>query len=242
MTIRCLAVDDEPIALEKLENYISKIPYLELTGACESAYDAMKILAETKVDAIFIDINMPDMNGMEFISSLPERPMVVFITAYSEYAVESYKVMAVDYILKPFGFNDFQRAASKLLNVASLSAKASAAENKDSLYLKADYKYTRVSIPDIRYIEGMNEYIKIHLASERQPLLVHMSLRQIKENLPSNFLQVHRSFIVSMNHVSEVERGRVLLGKDEGVPIGDNYKDALYEYLLAHSPVKNTKK
>ncbi len=232
MTIRCIAVDDEPMALEKLKNYIEKIPFLELAATCEGAYEAMQVMAERKIDAVFIDINMPDINGMDFIASLEERPLVVFTTAYAEYAVESYKVVAADYLLKPFGFADFQRAANRLLRQFTLfnSEKATAA-NTDSLYIKVDYKYVRVALADIRYIEGMNEYLKLHLAGGRKPLVTHTTMRQILENLPANFLQVHRSYIVNMEQVMEVERARIVMDKETRIPVGDSYREAFMHYL-----------
>lgn len=241
--IRCLAVDDEPMALEKLENYIARIPYLELTASCEGAFEAMQAMARQPVDAIFIDINMPDLNGMEFVASLTDRPMVVFTTAYAEYAVESYKVVAVDYLLKPFGFADFQRAAGKLLRQRALLAmEKSAAVGTDSFYVKVDYKYVRIRTSEIRYIEGMNEYLKIHLTSVAKPLVTHTTLKQIRESLPPNFLQVHRSYIVNMDQVAEIERSRILMDKETRIPVGDNFRESFVRYLQNRSLGKEAKK
>lgn len=247
--IRCIAVDDEPMALEKLQNYISKIPFLELVSTCEGAFEAMQVMSKEKIDAIFIDINMPDLNGLDFINSLPEKPLVVFTTAYAEYAVESYKVVAVDYLLKPFGFNDFQRAANKLQrqwNLLSLEkASASAAsptqpQQAGSLYVKVDYKYVRIRPADIRYVEGMNEYLRIYV-TDSKPLITHTTLKQIKENLPSNFLQVHRSYIVNMDQIESIERASILMDKQTRIPVGDNYRDAFMQYLHTRALVKENK-
>lgn len=157
MNIRCLAIDDEPMALEKLKSYIDKVPYLELVAACECPSDAMEYMKDNEVDALFVDINMPDINGMEFVKGLSGSQMVVFTTAYSDYAVESYKVRAVDYILKPYTFVDFQKAAQSLLQCwKARQQDEKAAGMDDNIFLKVDYRYVRVSLRDIVYIEGMN--------------------------------------------------------------------------------------
>lgn len=235
--IRCIAVDDEPLALEKLTNYIGKIPYLELVASCSDTFEAMKIMSGNKVDALFIDINMPDLNGLEFVRTLSNPPLVVFITAYAEYAVESYKVRAVDYLLKPYGFEDLQRAAANVLKQWEL------AEGKNNtpsvtepgvLYLKVDYRYVRVELDDIIYIEGMNEYLKIK-TTQGDPLLVHTTFRQMNESLPDNFLQVHRSYVVNMKHIKEVERAVILMSDGTHISISESNKEAFTQYMLRHS-------
>lgn len=241
MKIKCIAVDDEPMALDKMKNYIERIPYLELAGICEGAYEAMRILLSEKIDAIFIDINMPDMNGMEFIKNLADPPMVIFTTAYADYAVESYKVRAVDYLLKPFGFSDFRRAADNLQKQFELMhqrsegmSKAAPSQESDVLYLKVDYRYVRVPLKDVMYIEGMNEYLKVHL-TEGDPVLTHTTFRQIKERLPENFIHIHRSYIVNMTHVKEVERTVALMSDGARIPISESNKDSFMEYLLTYT-------
>lgn len=246
MNIRCIAVDDEPMALDKLKNYIGRIPYLELVAACEGAYEAMQVMAEQKVDAMFIDINMPDVNGLEFVRALNDAPMVVFTTAYAEYAVDSYKVRAVDYLLKPYGFEDFQRACGNLKKqwdlthqeaspqAAAQSSPQNSRQDGGFLYLKVDYRYVRVALDNIMYIEGMNEYLKIHLVSG-DPFLTHTTFRQINECLPENFLQVHRSYVVNMKHVREVERSVVLMADGTRISVSDSNKEAFMSYLLDHS-------
>lgn len=235
MSIRCLAIDDEPMALDKLKSYIDKVPYLELVGVCSCAYEAMQIMSETVVDALFIDINMPDINGMDFVKALPEPPLVVFTTAYAEHAAESYKVRAVDYLLKPFGFPDFQRAAGYLQQQYAMKKENSnVMKEDDSIFLKVDYRYVRVKLSDIILIEGMNEYLKIHLVSG-DPVLVHTTFKQINGHLPDNFLQVHRSFVVNMNHVVEVERSLILLEGGKRISVSDGNKDAFMSYLNRYS-------
>ena len=237
MSIRCLAIDDEPMALDKLKNYIEKIPYLELAAACTCPSEAMAYLTDNKVDAVFVDINMPDINGMDFIKGLTEPPMVVFTTAYAEYAVESYKVRAVDYLLKPYSFVDFQRAAGYLLQQSQQKENSQVVKENDFLFLKVDYRYVRVQLKDIIYIEGMNEYLKVHIASG-DPLLVHTSFKQMNGHLPDHFLQVHRSYVINVNYISEVERSVVLLENGKHISISDGNKDNFMSYLKNRSVTK----
>ena len=235
MSIRCIAIDDEPMALEKIKSYIQKISYLELVAACDSPADAIQIMSDTAVDAVFVDINMPDMNGLDFVKVLPEMPLVVFTTAYSEYAVESYRVRAVDYLLKPYTFEEFQRAADYVQQQWLAKQKAPVAPaDSDNVFLKVDYRYIRVSLKDIVFIEGMNEYLKIHLVSG-DPYLVHTSFKQINNHLPENFLQVHRSYVVNVNHICEVERSVILLKGGKRISISDSNKDMFMAYLKNRS-------
>lgn len=244
--IQCLAVDDEPIALEKLQNYILKIPFFDLVAPCEGALEAMKVMSEHEVDAIFIDINMPDLNGLDFIESLPNRPLVVFTTAYTQYAVDSFRVAPVDYLLKPFSFSDFQRSANRIQQQFMMQMQAqkepAPAPQSDSLYVKVEYKYIRIDLKDIRYIEGMSDYLRIYLVTEPRPLITHSTFRQIKEYLSPNFLQVHRSYIVNMDQLKEIARLRIMMDKDTWIPVGDLYKDDFMNYLQKRSVGKKEKK
>lgn len=234
--IRCIAIDDEPLALGQLETYIGKIPFLELVAACQDAFCAMSVLASEAVDVVFIDINMPDLNGLDFVRSLVERPLVVFITAYSEYAIEGYKVDAVDYLLKPFGFEEFQHAAHKVKKQYELLAApfsmASTNERDDVLFLKADYKIIRVNIRDIRYVESMSEYLRIYLEGEVKPIITLLSMKKIEERLPKDlFMRVHRSYMVNLKKIQEVAKLRILMDKETYIPVGDLYKEQFYKYV-----------
>ena len=229
-SIKCLAIDDEPLALQKLSNYVKKTPYLQLVGACQSALEAKEIMQKEWIDAIFIDINMPDLNGMEFVKQMDRPPMVVFTTAYSEYALEGFKVDAVDYLLKPFGLQDFLRAAQKVRHRYELENPAIQSNpneeavgiDADAMYLKSDYKTVRINISDIRYVEGMSEYLKIYLEGEKKPLIVLLSMKRLEERLPSNtFMRIHRSYIINLKKIREVNKNRVVLGEDAYLPIGD---------------------
>ena len=233
--IRCLAIDDEPLALQQIANYISKVPFLELAAQCQSAVEARTFLEHDTVDAIFCDINMPDLNGMDFVKSLAAPPLVVFTTAYSEYAVEGFRVNAVDYLLKPFGLQDFLRAANRLKERSPLQlplkGERSEEERNDTLFLKTDSRIVKVSISDIRYIEGMSEYLKVWLDSQPKPIITLFSMKKMEEYLPTSFMRIHRSYIVNLTKIQEVNKNRVILDANTYLPIGDLYKEAFQTYL-----------
>ena len=235
--IRCLAIDDEPLALQQLVAYIQKIPFLELAAQCQSAMEARQYLEQETVDAIFCDINMPDLNGMDFIKSLQAPPLVVFTTAYSEYAVEGFKVNAVDYLLKPFGMQDFQRAANRVkerLEVTTPLPQQGGGEGvSDTIFVKTEYKIVKITIADIRYIEAMSEYLKIYLDSEDKPVITLLSMKKMEERLPDSFMRIHRSYIVNLTKIQEVNKNRVIMDTDTYLPIGDMYKEAFQSYLDA---------
>ena len=236
--IRCLAIDDEPLALRQLAAYIQKIPFLQLVKACESALEARQILEEEMIDAIFVDINMPDLNGMDFVKSLAAPPLVVFTTAYSEYAIDGFKVDAVDYLLKPFGLDDMKRAANKvktrydLLNATPTTTVATPTDDDNTIFLKTEHRMVRVDIDKIRYIEGMSEYLRIYLEGVQRPLIVLLSMKKMEERLPSaSFMRVHRSYIINLRKIQEVNKSRVIMDADTYIPIGDLYREAFNNYL-----------
>ena len=234
--IRCLAIDDEPLALQQIVAYISKVPFLELAAQCQSALEARQYLENDTVDAIFCDINMPDLNGMDFVKSLAVPPLIVFTTAYSEYAVEGFRVNAVDYLLKPFGLQDFQRAAIRLKDRFEASSNLTLADTSltseaQTLFLKTDYRIVKVSIPDIVYIEGMSEYLKVWMEGEAKPIITLLSMKKIEERLPDYFMRIHRSYIINLTKIQEVNKNRVIMGPDTYLPIGDLYKDTFQAYL-----------
>ena len=239
--IKVLAIDDEPLALQQLVTYIRKVPFLELAGECQSALEARAILDNESIDAIFCDINMPDLNGMDFVKSLAVPPLVVFTTAYSEYAVEGFKVNAVDYLLKPFGLQDFTRAANRLrerLSAPAASADTPADQPKpasddadDTLFIKTDYKVVKIAISDIRYVEAMSEYLKIYLDRQPKPIITLLSMKKMEERLPDYFMRIHRSYIINLKQIQEVNKNRVIMDSETYLPIGDNYKEAFNDYL-----------
>ena len=239
--IKVLAIDDEPLALKQLESYISKVGFLELEAACNSAVDASKVLASQPADVLFCDINMPDLDGMSFVKSLASQPMVVFTTAYSEYAVEGFKVDAVDYLLKPFGFNDFEKAALKVKRLYDLENKEEVTllDYDDSVYIKTDYKTVRVEVSSIIYIEGMSEYVKIITEDQKDPVIALLSMKKLEGKLPGNrFMRVHKSFIINLSKISQVSKGHVRMQDGSSIPIGESYRDSLLSYINSKSLVK----
>lgn len=231
--INCIAVDDEPLALKQLENYISQVPFLDFKGGCRCAAEAMKYIREDIVDAIFLDINMPDINGIDFVKTLVTSPIIVFTTAYADYAVEGFKVNAVDYLLKPFGLDEFRRAAEKVrVQYEQREGNSTAvADEDDSLFFKTDYKIVRVNVSSISCIEGMSEYLKLHMDGNVDPLVILLSMKKLEGRLPSYFMRVHKSYIINLRKIREVARGRVLMEDGTLIPVGDMYKEAFQAYL-----------
>jgi DNA-binding LytR/AlgR family response regulator len=233
MPLSCLAIDDEPLALKQIETYIKKTPFLELAELKNSGYGAIEYLATNKVDLIFVDINMPDLNGMDFVKSLTVKPYIIFTTAYSEYAVEGFRVDAADYLLKPIGYNDFLKAVNKVKSLAELrEGQLSASRTApDHLFVKSEYKLTRIELSDIKYIESMHEYIRFHLESGK-PVMTLISMKSIEEQLPAGrFMRVHRSFIVNLDKIKVIERNRIVFDNSVYIPVGDQYKDAFQSFI-----------
>ena len=240
MTIRCMAIDDEPLALQQLAADIGKVPFLELTAQCQSAVEARQFLEQDTVDAIFCDINMPDLNGMDFVKSLTVAPLVVFTTAYAEYAVEGFRVNAVDYLLKPFGMQDFQRAALRLKERLEANTPSPDTQppspitqppSPDTLFLKTEYRIVNITISDIRYVEAMSEYLKVWLQGESKPIITLLSMKKMEERLPDYFMRIHRSYIINLTKIQEVNKNRVIMDADTYLPVGDMYRETFQAYL-----------
>ena len=230
--IRVLAIDDEPLALRQLEMYIAKVPFLELVAACSSA--AMAAPDVAKADALFLDINMPDLSGMDFIKSLPHPPAVVFTTAYSEYAVEWFRVNAVDYLLKPFSFKEFEASCEKLRKHLEMQAALEAREMDPVLHFKADYRTLSIDVRKILYVESMSEYVKIFLVDAEAPVVVLYSLKNLIEQLPADrFMRIHRSYIIALGHIAEASRTSVRLDNGKTLPVGELYRPAFGAYLAS---------
>ena len=241
--IRCLAIDDEPLALRQITGYIAKIPFLELAGTFNSAAQAQQYLLNEKVDLIFVDINMPDLNGVDFVRSLESPPMIIFTTAYSEYAIEGFKLDAIDYLLKPFGFKDFARSANKANSLHELlGMKNAAAESKteeesasssdrEYISVRADYKTSLIKISNIVYLESEGEYVRMNL-NDGTKVVTLFRLKNMESSLPSDtFMRVHRSYIVNLKCITGYTKGRIFLENDDYVPIGENYKEAFLKYI-----------
>ena len=238
--LKCIAIDDEPLALRQLQGYIAKINFLKLEKAFTNAIEAQQYLAGNPIDLIFVDINMPDLSGVEFVRSLVSRPMIIFTTAYSEYAVEGFKLDAIDYLLKPFSFADFSRSAAKANSLYELRHNQRPAQegesealpkDKEYISVKADYKVSLVKISDIVYLESEGEYVRMHLA-DGTTITTLFRLKNMETALPSeSFMRVHRSYIVNLRCIKGYVRGRVFLSDTEYVPIGENYKESFQHYI-----------
>ncbi|MGB5667401.1 MAG: LytTR family DNA-binding domain-containing protein [Maribacter sp.] len=231
--IRCIAIDDEPLALKQIASYIDKTPFLVLIGEFESALQAISFLQDNEVDLMFVDINMPDLSGMDFVKSLNDPPKVIFTTAYSEYALEGFRVDAVDYLLKPIGYSEFLKATEKARErIQPKEDRNTEVQGNDKfLFIKSEYKILRIILSDIKYIEGMREYVRIHLQSEK-PVMALMSMKKMEEYLPKiNFMRVHRSFIVNLDKISTVERNRIVFDKNVYIPVSEQYKPKFQKYL-----------
>jgi two-component system LytT family response regulator len=245
--IRCIAIDDEPLALRKIRTYVSRIEELELVGEFRSTQPAAKLLQEQEVELVFCDINMPDMSGIEFIRNLESehRPLVVFTTAYSEYAVEGFRLEALDYLLKPFSFDDFNRSVQRAATLLSLKQNQAAAkseaeettpsvesDNRKVLTVKTDHMVSLVQLDEIVYLESMGEYIRIHLANGKV-LTTLYRMKNMEVVLPAeSFMRVHRSYIVNLKRMVGYAKGRIFFTTDEpeSVPIGENYREAFTAY------------
>jgi len=232
MKIKCIAIDDEPLALQQITGYIRKTPFLELVASCKSAFEALEVMTNEPVDLLFVDIQMPDLTGMDFVKTLNKDVKVIFTTAYEQYALEGFKVDAIDYILKPMGYDDFLKSARKAQDYFLLKEKANVTvESRDDfLFVKSEYKIRKISLADILYIEGLREYVKIHQKDEK-PILSLISMKALEEKLPQDqFMRVHRSFIVNLDKIKTVERSRIVFG-DVYIPVSEQYKDKFQEFL-----------
>lgn len=233
MKIKCLAIDDEPLALQQISAYIDRTPFLEKMALCQSAYEAIEFTDQQPVDLMFVDINMPDLNGLDFVKSLQNKPFIIFTTAYSEYALEGFKVDAVDYILKPISYDEFLRAVNKVrdrMTATSPVTSETVTMNKESLFVKSEYKLIRIQLADIKYIESANEYIQIHLETEK-PITTLVRLKAIEAELPKDkFMRVHRSFIVNLEKVKVIDRNRIVFDKVY-IPVGEQYKDEFQKFV-----------
>jgi len=228
MVLNCAIIDDEPLALSLLESYVNKTPFLKLIGKYSSAMQAMKELPINETDLLFLDIQMPELNGLEFSQMIDPHTRIVFTTAFGQYAIDGYRVNALDYLLKPISYVDFLQAANKAVQWFELVHKP---EEKESIYVKSDYKLIQIELKKILYIEGLKDYIKIYLEDSVKPILSLMSMKSMEELLPSShFMRVHRSFIVQKEKIRIIDRGRIVFDKTY-IPISDSYKQAFQFFL-----------
>lgn len=247
MRLTCAIIDDEPLAVSLLESYVLKTPFLDLQGTYNSALDALSDLRDRPVDLLFLDIQMPELSGLEFSRILNADTRVIFTTAFDQYAVDSYRVNALDYLLKPISYPDFLASANKALRWYELLRKPVSSEEKEesasiaerggmeSIFVKSEYKLLQIELRKILYIEGLKDYVKIFVEDEPRPVLSLMSMKSLEDMLPSDrFVRVHRSFIVQPEKIKVIERNRIVFGK-EYIPISDNYKQHFLEMIERRS-------
>lgn len=241
MKIKCILVDDEPVALLKMKKYVEQTPYLELVALCDNPMEAKRIMAETPVDALFTDISMLGQSGLDFVASLPKKPLVVFVTAYMDYAVDSYKIGAVDYIVKPYGLKEFQRAADRLRVQYEMMQQCNASAQSNSIFVRADGKWIRINTDSIRYIQGMSDYLRVYTTESHLPIVTYATFAHMRNSLPAHFLQVHRSWIVNMEQIVEIAHNRIQMDENTSIPIGETYKEDFMSYLQNRSIGKTSK-
>lgn len=229
MNLKCAIVDDEPLALSLMESYVNKTPFLSLEGKYSSAVQAMKELPDKQIDLLFLDIQMPELNGLEYSKMVMPTTRIIFTTAFEQYAIDGYKVNALDYLLKPISYVDFLQAANKAVQWFELSQQPK--EEIQSIFVKSDYKLVQIELKKILYIEGLKDYIKIYEEDVAKPILSLMSMKAMEDLLPSSrFMRVHRSYIVQKDKIRIIDRGRIVFGKNY-IPISDSYKQSFQEFL-----------
>jgi two-component system, LytTR family, response regulator len=225
MKLRCIAIDDEPLALDLMESYISKIPYLQLKGLYNNALHALEIMRDQEIDLVFLDINMPDVLGIDFVKGMKKPPMIIFVTAHERYALQGFEVNAVDYLLKPVSFERFMIASEKAYaNVINTMPAF------DFIFVKSEHNVIKIELKNIHYIEGYKDYVKI-ITNEPKPIFTITTFKAMEEMLPSNFIRIHKSFIISVDKIVSMRKGRILV-KDKYLPIGDSYKDAFNKTVV----------
>jgi DNA-binding LytR/AlgR family response regulator len=234
--LTCIAIDDESLALDLMEDNIAKVPFLKLAARCRNAFEAIEYLQNNSVDLIFLDIQMPGLTGVQFLEGLTQKPMVIFVTAYQQYALEGFNLDVIDYVLKPISFERFLKASHKALDFfkskLALQGQATKQEAKvDYIFIHADYSLMKIMLEDILYIEGLKDYIKIHVRNQKYPIVCRMTMKLISEKLPSDeFLRIHKSFIVSLKKIESIRNQKVKIGENH-IPLSDSYSEQFYQTI-----------
>jgi two-component system LytT family response regulator len=234
--LKCIAIDDEDLALELLEDNIGKVPFLQLVASSSNPVEAINIIQQQQIDLVFLDIQMPGLTGLQLIKSLPNKPMFILVTAYEKYALEGYDLNVVDYLVKPVPLDRFIKACNKAWELHQLKNKPATKEDEtDYFFINVDYSHLKVVFTDILWIEGLKDYIKIHLKSTAKPIVARISMKSLEDLLPSSkFIRVQKSYIVSKDSITAVRKNSVFIGVAE-LPIGENYKDGV-AMLLGRQP------
>ena len=235
MTLNCIIIDDEPLAAQLLASYAERTPVINLVGTYNSAVAAIKDIKEKKIDLLFLDIQMPDLSGLEFATLIPKTTKIVFTTAFSQYAVHGYKVGALDYLLKPISYEDFIRVVDKAEKIFTEQERQVVYDRDRFIYVKSEYKLLQIRLDDILFIEGLKDYVKIYLEGNQKYVMSLMNMKKMEENLPKpEFMRTHRSYIVHMTKVKLVDRFRIVFGSNY-IPISDSYKEEVQRYLDLHT-------
>lgn len=227
--LRCIAIDDEPLALELLEDNISRLPFLKLVASFSDPVQAITKMQQEEIDLVFLDIQMPGLTGLQLIQSLPKKPMFILVTAYEKYALESYNLDVVDYLVKPVSLERFIKACNKAWELYQLRNHETGQQQADYFFINADYSLLKIVFADIVYIEGLKDYVKIHLNSSTKPVVARMSMKSLEDELPkAQFVRIHKSFIVSKKFITSVKKNSIFMGTAE-LPVGETYKDVVKE-------------
>ena len=235
MTIlKCCVIDDEPLASQLIASYIEKTPFMQLVGTYSSAQEAIKTILENQIDLVFLDIEMPQLNGLEFAKIIPSTTRIIFTTAYDKYAIQGFKVDALDYLLKPVSYEEFLEAANKALKCIDIQKNGvNKSSANDYIIVKSEYRLIQIPTSEILYIEGLKDYVKIYTVDEQKSIMTLMNMKTLEQSLPSSFIRVHRSFIVNTNKLKIIERNRIVFG-NKYIPISDTYKQVFSDYIATH--------
>ncbi|WP_420155931.1 LytR/AlgR family response regulator transcription factor [Siphonobacter sp.] len=238
--MNCLAVDDESLALDLLEDNIRKVPFLNLVKRCKNAFEAQEVMQQQPIDLLFLDIQMPGISGVQFVQSMTQAPMVIFVTAYEEFALEGFNLDVLDYLLKPVSFERFLKAVNKAYELHNLRhqetpavAESTPAPAQEYLFVNADYSLVKIRIADILYVEGLKDYVKIYLEGQSRPVITRLTMKAMEEKLPSGpFLRVHKSFIIAFDKIESIRNLRIKIGQVH-IPISESYGEALFKAINA---------
>jgi DNA-binding LytR/AlgR family response regulator len=229
--MRCIAVDDESLALDLLEDNIRKVPFLTLVKRCKNAFEAHEVVMKENIDLMFLDIQMPGISGVQFLQSISNPPLVIFITAYEQFALQGFNLDVVDYLLKPVSFDRFLKAANKAHEFFTLKNAAPSNASSEYLFVNSEYNLVKINIRDIIYIEGLKDYIKIFIANATRPIITRLSMKSIEEKLPPDrFARVHKSFIIAIDKIISIRKGKISINNVH-VPISEHYKENLYRFI-----------
>lgn len=235
MTLNCMIVDDEPLAASLLEGYVKNTSFLQLGGTYNSAVDALRHIKEERPHLVFLDIQMPELSGTEFAKIIPSETKIIFTTAFNQYAIDGYKVNAIDYLLKPISYENFLASVTRAEQIIKNDMHHNAVNNDRFIYVKSEYKLIQIKFDDILFIEGEKDYVKFYLENEEKPIQSLMNMKKLESMLPKNeFMRIHRSYIIRLSKVKMIDRMKFVIG-DRSLPISESYKNEVQQYLNYHT-------